>query len=320
MRSKVAIILAGLTIATSASAVENGQSSGYVAFKIDGGSNFYLPPPGGFWLVNYTGAYFANKIAGPGGENVLPGAKLDVEWNTFGFKYLPNTGILGSTWTAFEIFPTIVRSHLSNGSQSNTVYGLADLAIDPFGLAWKLDNANIGFGTTFTVPIGSYDQNRPINPGNNRFSWNPQFYYNWFDSQGRGDVSFHAAYELNFTNEKGLVTYFNPNGSPYKSGQMIHAELAGTYNVAPTWSVAGSVVIGYQLNNDRIIGDDAANRYVQENLEGNRYKSVALGLSVRHIFAKSLPVTLTYTSDVFARNKAKGNTIVLKVVIPIPIL
>jgi hypothetical protein len=305
-----------VSVAGIAHAAENGQPSGSVAFGIDGMSNFYLPPPGGWWLVNYTGTYWANRINGPHGENALPGAKLDVEYNVFAFKYLPNTGILGSTWTAFEIYPTLVRTSFSNGVDRSTRYGFADLAIDPFGLAWKVGNVNFGFGTTFTVPTGEWNPNSGVNVGDNHFSWNPQLYYDWFDPQGRGDISVHGAYELNSRNNRGLVTYFNPTGSPYTSGQVWHLEVAAAYNVNQNLSVAGSVVGAYQFTNDKV-SDPQANAYVQNVLDGNRYEDVSVGIAVRYLFANMIPVNLTYTRDVYARNKAIGNAIVLRVVAPL---
>ena len=292
---------------------ENGGSTGAAAFGLDGMSNFYLPQPGAPWLVNYTGIYNSTRINGPDGKDAAPNTKLHSEYNVFALKYLPDTGILGSTWTAFEIFPTLVRTAVTNGSNSSTNSGFADLAIDPFGLAWKVGNANVGFGTTFTAPTGEYDRRSDVNLGNNHWSWNPQFYYNWFDPQGRGDISVHASYELNFKNRQGLVTYFNPTGASYTSGQMVHLEVASAYNATPKLSLAASVVGSYQFTDDKV-DDEQADQFVKNQLDGNRYESIRLGLSARYLFLNSIPVNLTYTHDTYGRNKAMGDALVLRIV------
>ncbi|WP_164720575.1 SphA family protein [Burkholderia gladioli] len=317
MRTGIAVAAAlSLAAARPACALEGGQSVGDAAFGIDGQSYFALPPPGGLWWINYLGANNSNQIVDNHGNNALPGAKVSTQFNTFRISWMPGLKLFGADWAAFEVFPTYVHSEFRYKGQTTRVSGWGDLAIDPFGLAWKLANGTVGFSTTFAVPTASYDPTRSVNLGRNYATWMPQIFFTHYLEGNKGDFSAHFEYEYHFTNNRGQFSAVNPTGASYKSGQVIHAEIAYSRYLTQRWALAGSVMASHQFTNDQI-GDVASNDVLQRVLDGNRYQNVAAGLSIRYLVAGVAPVTLTYDRDLYSRNKAKGQTLVLKGVIPL---
>jgi len=315
MKMASALLASCVLVFGTAHSSENGNPPGAAPFGVDGQSYFDLPPSGIFFM-NYTGYVESSKLVDDNGHNALPGARLKTLYNTARLSFFPNTGVWGSDWQAFEIFPTLVRSEFSYGGHTESKTGLADLAIDPFGLAWKLGNGNIGFSTTFIIPTGEYDQNEQVNIGKNYFTWNPQLFYQRYLGDNWGDFSMHAAYEYNWANPKGLRTFSNPNGEKYKSGQILHMEMAFAKYLG-NWRVATSVIGGYQLTNDKIEGDDFANNFLRDQLDGNRYRKVSLGLSAQYRIGGIAPINLTYNKDIYARNTAEGDSVVLRIIYPL---
>ena len=316
MSKKIVGAVLVAVITNMACAAENGSSQAAVAFSIDGQSYFDLPPPGGSYLINYTGHFKSSNLVGNDGKTSLPGASVSGTYNVFRLSYFPKTEILGAEWRAFEIFPTIVRSEFSFNGQTQRETGLADLAIDPFGLAWRYGKGIIGFSTTLVLPTAKYDQNKAANLGKNYASWMPQFFYTRHLDNNWGDLSVHSGYEYNFANSEGLRTFSNPTGAKYHSGQMVHTEIALSKYIG-NWRLAANVVGGYQFTRDRIKGNDQSDTFLREQLDGNKYRKVGFGLSAVYLVKGYIPVTLSYTKDVSARNTAKGNSIVLRLIAPL---
>lgn len=304
-------------VSGSAYGSEGGRATGTSAFAIDGQSYFALPPPGGVWFINYTGRQQADRILDNHGRDTIRGAEVTADVNVFRISWFPKVSLWGAEWAAFEIFPTYVRTSFEYQGRKSSVSDWADLAIDPFGLAWRLDDGIVGFSTTFILPTASYDQNRPVNTGRNFASWTPQFFYTRFLEDQAGDVSLHLGYEYNFSNDKGVVSAVNPAGAEYKSGQVFHAEVAYSRYLTQRWSLAGSLVGSYQFTDDEIRGDRVANGVLQGALEGNRYKALGAGISTRYMVAGVVPVFLSYTKDVYARSKTKGDQLMLRLIVPL---
>ncbi|MCO7636638.1 transporter [Pseudomonas sp. S 311-6] len=312
-RNSVCALLCAVA-SNSVFAVEGGQSVGAAAFGIEGQGYFALPPPGGLYWLNYLSFVDSDKILDNKGRNTLPGAEISATINVFRLSYFPETELLGAHWRALEVFLPYIKSEMKFGGQRTSASGWGDLAIDPFGLAWKLENANIGFSTTVSFPTGSYRQSNAMNLGKNHVSWLPQFFYTRYLKGNAGNISFHAGYEYNFRNRDGHISAMNPTGADYKSGQVLHMEAAYARNLTPQLSLGASVVASQQITDDKIYGDRDANQVLQDEFGGNRYKNLSLGLSAQYLVADRIPVRLTYTRDVYARSKSKNGALTLMAV------
>ncbi|RMO67304.1 SphA family protein [Pseudomonas syringae group genomosp. 3] len=312
--TKLLVILLACS-APMVEASENGAPPGITPFGVDGQSYFDLPPPG-FYLLNYTGYYESDKLADKHGNNSLPGAKVKAAYNAFRLSYFPQHPIWGADWQVHEVFPTISENQFSYRGKTERKTGLTDLAVDPFGLGWKIGNTNIGFSTTFIAPTASFDQDDAVNLGKNHFTWVPQFFLTHYLPKGWGDFSFHTGYEYNWANKDGSINAVNPEGKRYKSGQVVHAEAALTHYMG-NWRVGANLVAGYQVTSDKISGESTANDYLQDQLDGNKYQKLTAGLTGQYRIGGVAPITLTYSKDVRARNTSEGDSIVMRIVLPL---
>lgn len=298
-------------------AAENNRAVGMSAFGVDGMSYLNLPPPG-VYVMNYTSYSKAEKITDKHGNNVLPGVEMETYANTIRFSVFADTDILGADWLGFEVFPTFVNTKFSYGGIESTESGWSDLAIDPLALAWKLDNGNIGFSTTFTMPVGDYNQNNSLNIGTNHYTWFPQFFYNYINQNG-WDLSLHAGYEYNWKNKKGLVTMTNPTGAAYQNGQSVYGEIALSNNFTDKFKMGVNLLGGYQLTSDKIFGNQVASDFLDNELDGNKYQRYAAGVSAQYLIGGYFPLQLSYLKDIKTKNAAEGDGLVLRVILPLEI-
>lgn len=306
-----------LNISSLAHCTETGVSAGSGSYRLTGQGYFEIPPPG-VYLLNHTGNYQSSKFVGNEGQKTLENAKIDLTFNAFRIAWVGDTGLWGSDWQFFEIYPTIIHSKFSQGSYSESETGLADFNFNPLGLAWKVKHGNIGLTNAIILPTGSYSQTDAVNLGNNYVTWNPQIYYQHYLPDGWGELSFHGGYEYSWANKDGLINQLNPKGAKYQSGQQIHGEIAVSKYIG-NFRIAGNVSTDYQITRDKISGDTGANQILQNVLDGNKSKKVSAGLSAYYLLDGKIPLILNYSRDVYARNTSEGSTLVLTAAIPLKI-
>lgn len=93
------------------------------------------PPPGNYFL-NYFGHYGGSLHNGNGDK--VPDASLSIWFNAFRLIHINEMRILGGNYGAHIIVP-IVHQRMKLGDH-DTVIGLGDITISPFGLNWHLGN------------------------------------------------------------------------------------------------------------------------------------------------------------------------------------
>src|SRR6185437_7897415 len=136
--------------------------------------------------------------------------------------HITSLSILGSYWgfgaiTQFRIASQSLKIGPTGGLPSpktSTVGGLGDLLLAPVMLNWKWGQFHLATALVFYAPIGSYERQRIINIGTNRWSVEPDVGLTWMDEESRRQASLFAGYTVNREN----------TASHYRSGDEFHAD------------------------------------------------------------------------------------------------
>ena len=118
-----------------------------------------LPPPGTYFLA-YSNFYSANHFKDNTGNNYNAGPLADIDinvWaNVFRLLHVTNIKILGGSY-AFHAFVPLVNMDFKfgdpYGSLGKSRFGLGDIIVDPFILAWHRKNFHwVTVWTSFCRP------------------------------------------------------------------------------------------------------------------------------------------------------------------------
>jgi hypothetical protein len=140
-------------------------------------------------------------------------------WEILGAHYA-----VGATWSA------VANSFLKGGLQVDTrvpplnrflsrsregdYTGVGDLVVIPFNLGWHLGQFHLSaFGNVY-LPVGSYNANRRLNTGLNRWALEPCLSVTWLQPEYGQEVSLALGYTVNFRNP----------ATDYTTGNEFHLE------------------------------------------------------------------------------------------------
>lgn len=138
----------------------------------------------------------------------------------------------------------------AGGALSGTRSGLADPEIAAY-IDWQQDESRVALGVAFNPPMGSYDASRAVNPGAGKYwTFKPLLVASRVWENGFA-VGLRATYSINTRNDDTGV----------RSGQYLHADWSGTYNVNDQWKVGVQGYVLKQFTADR--GGDAGANKVQ---------------------------------------------------------
>ena len=186
----------------------------------------------GFLLEEFPDVYVSDTLKDSNGANVAGSNTLTTIATTSHIAYLSNRRLFGA-WIGGEVLVPMVAVQLKLASGTNaTVRGFADPVLGPFALHWA--PKQIGHGVfaqravfDLTVPIGKYNDQRPVNIGNHLVTINPYyaFTYEW---QSRLEVSARLHYLWNSMNSDPFVDLGIKDMQP---GQAFHTNYATSYEV-----------------------------------------------------------------------------------------
>jgi hypothetical protein len=152
-----------------------------------------------------------------------------------------------------------VEVKLASGTNA-TVRGFADPVLGPLALQWA--PKHIGHGVfvqrailDLTVPLGKYNDHRPVNIGNNFVTINPYyaFTYEW---KSKWEVSARFHYLWNSHNVDPFVGFGIKNMQP---GQAFHTNYATSYEVLKGVRVGFNGYWLQQLTEHQINDEDVPN-------------------------------------------------------------
>ena len=137
---------------------------GHYVNGVEGIKAASVPPPGTYWRMYNT---FYNA-----GEHRFDDGSRDKNFDVSvyalvnRFVWTTNTKILGADWAMDAIVPLVYTDvSWSNFNLGDNRFGLGDIAIEPFILAWHGKRSDSVVGMGFYLPTGKFDMNRPASPG-----------------------------------------------------------------------------------------------------------------------------------------------------------
>jgi len=204
---------------------------------VDGG-----PPAGpGFYYTGYFQYYTSDELVD---HPAIPDTDVDVWVYLNQFIYQSDKPLLfGGKWGIDLIVPIVgldTSPDIDNGT------GIGDVLIGPY-LQWDPIMGPDGpkfmhrVELQMMVPVGKYDEDDPLNPGSNFFSFNPYWAGTYFFSP-KLTASGRVHYLWNAKNNDPLTML---GASDTQAGQAVHANFALSYEFIPKKLRAG--LNGYYL-------------------------------------------------------------------------
>lgn len=200
-----------------------------------------LPPPG-FYYKMYNVLYSADTLTDKDGDEVNADFDLSLFVNAHRFIWVSDMKILGGNYAADVIIPLMnVDLKIGAFGIDDSQFGLGDIAIEPFILAWHGPRYDAAFGLGGFVPSGKYDKTEPASPGKDMWTGMITLggtYY--FDAQKTWSASVLSRYEIHGEKEDTNVT----------PGDDFHFEWGIGKTVAKVWDVGVSGYCQWQMSED----------------------------------------------------------------------
>jgi|SRR5579863_3919963 len=207
--------------------------------------------------------------------------------------------LLGTHWA----FGTIVQVRLADQrlhagprglpspQQSSTVAGLGDLIVLPLILNWNFGQFHLVGAFAFYAPTGSYDADRIISIGDNRWAIEPDIGMTWMDEKTGREASLFAGYTVNTEN----------TATHYLSGQEFHADFILAQHLADQRIIG---IAGYALQQTT---PDSGRGAVLGPFKG---RVLGLGPLVAQAFQldeHSINLSFKYIFEFAAQNRSTGD-------------
>lgn len=138
--------------------------------------------------------------------------------------YATKIRILGSYW-AIGVLPQVRLAdqtifsgpiRLPHAKETSIVAGLGDLIVLPYLLGWNFGQFHLSTDLMVYMPTGSYDRQRIIDIGDNRWAFEPDVGATWMDERLGIEASVFLGYTVNTEN----------TATDYRSGDEFHADFA----------------------------------------------------------------------------------------------
>ena len=259
----------------------------------------YLGPPGTTLVKTYFLFQDANARAITQNGRIEADSHTTTYTSAFFGAHVTSIRLLGSYWSlgAIAQFRTAAQSlsvapvGIAAGAKNSTVAGLGDLIVIPLMLNWNFGQFHLVGALAFYAPTGSYDRQRIINIGTNRWAVEPDVGLTWMDEEHGRQVSIFAGYTINTQN----------TATDYRSGDEFHADFVLAQHL-PGGFVAGMAGYALQQTTPDYGGGAVFGSY--------RGRVLALGpLFGKTVELWKLPINFTvkYDFEFAAQNRSTGN-------------
>jgi hypothetical protein len=189
----------------------------------------YLPDPG-FYLRNDFYVYQGNARIVPFARRIEVDLRSRLITDLVALSYVTPLEILGAQYAVGLIWSSATSSFLKGTLAAHTRFtalnrlltrseegsytGVSDLVVTPVNLGWHLGQFHImAFGNVY-APVGSYNPNRRLNTGLNRWAMEPNAAVTWLHPKYGQEVSLSLGYTMNLQNP----------ATRYTTGQEFHLE------------------------------------------------------------------------------------------------
>lgn len=228
-----------------------------------------MPPPGTYFLA-YSNYYSADRYKNNEGNNYSAGPLADVNINVWAnvlrLLHVTDFKILGGSYAVHAFVPFVNMDFKFGdpfGSLGKSRFGLGDIIVDPFILAWHSKYFHWVAGIDIFLPTGKYNkEDEPINPGNNVYTFEPVFAVSYLN--GPWDASFKFMFDISTDNTDYIITpgeagamgnpIFAGQTGTLAPGQEFHFDYALGYSPVREWTLGISGYAYQQISDDKING------------------------------------------------------------------
>ncbi len=189
----------------------------------------YQPPPG-FYLRNDSYVYQGNAAILPFSRRIQLNLRGRLIMDLVSPIYVTPLEIFGAHYSLGIIWPAVANNFLKGGLEVDTRFpavnrflsrsregdytGVGDLVVTPINLGWHLGQFHLMAFGNFYAPVGSYNPNRRLNTGLNRWALEPNLAVTWLQPKYGQEFSLSLGYTVNFENP----------ATNYRTGNEFHLE------------------------------------------------------------------------------------------------
>ncbi|QTA92853.1 SphA family protein [Desulfonema magnum] len=281
----IALGLVGICFGMAFAGAENEYPNG-----IEGIKAASLPPPG-FYYRMYNVLYTADTNTDKDGDELDIDFDLTLFANAHRFIWVSDWKFLGADFASNIIVP-IFNIDLEIGALGvdDSQFGLGDIFIEPFVLAWHGSQYDTVFAMGVWAPTGQYDKDEPASPGKDMWTWMGTVggtYY--FDTAKTWSASILARYEIHGEKDELEVT----------PGDDFHFEWGIGKTLEKFWDIGLTGYCQWQVSDDE---DESGAAY------GEKDSVYAIGPEVSvFIPSAKLFISLKNQWEFGAEDRSEGN-------------
>ena len=289
-----------LSTAQSLPHVNLGESS-----FLDGGP----PSPSGVFLQEIADFYTTSTLKDNTGDTVPVDFSLDVLAIVNHFIYISERRLFGAR-IGYELLLPIVWPELDPGNSPLMAEssGTGDFIMGAI-LQWdpilRADGSPLfvhRLDIDWTIPTGTYSDQKDINPGNNFMTFNPYWASTLFLSE-QWEMSFRLHYLWNGENDDPNVRFF-PGAKDTQAGQAFHINFATSFAMTPRLRVGVNGYYLKQLNDAEINGI---------KIPGSREQVLAVGPGVFYGLTPDTALIFGAFFETQVKNRSKGNRFIFRI-------
>lgn len=259
-----------------------------------------LAPPGTLIFKNYFFYWDASARIFTNGIEVANDVKAYAD--ILQVVYATNARILGANYGFSLLIPFVIANEHAKQSfgnmppffnQTSTVGGLGDMILTPAALHWHFGRFHLLTACSAYAPSGTYDKNRLLNIGKNRWSFEPDVGLTWLDQETGREASTFIGYTVNLEN----------TATSYKSGDEFHAEFALAQHL-PKGYVLGMAGYAFQQTTG-----DSGQGAILGPFRGRVFALGPLGGYHFKIDKEAIDLTAKYEFEFGDQNRLAGNVL-----------
>jgi len=293
MKKRFAVLLAMVLTLALPHVLMAGANTHYVN-GVEGVKGGSVPPPGVYYKM-YNVYYTADDLKGPEGNDQNIGFDVDVFAVANRFIWVTGKKFLGADYFMDATIPLVYTDFSITAANINDdEFGLGDICIEPFGLAWHGQRFDAAVSQAFYLPTGSYDPMEPASPGKGYWSSMTTLGGTlYLDQERTWSLSVLARYEIHSDQE-------NRDFTP---GDDFHFEWGVGKSFSKTWEAGLAGYCQWQISDDS--GANASNPKHKDQI-------YAAGPEVS-VFIPQFKMFLSLRSlfEFEAEDRSEGNTTVL---------
>jgi len=275
-----------------------GASTEYVG-GFTGFAAGYVPTDPGTYLANYLYYYNGSTAAVAVNGKVALNVSTTVYFEIPEVTYITKLTLFGGNY-GFGLAVPVGYVSVDVGinpvgvDRSASTFGLGDSILVPAVIGWHSGNWHTNLALSVFAPTGQYDPNQAINLSKNFWAVDGSYSASFLNETGF-DLSGCLGYTVNFENPT----------TNYKSGDVVHLDLAVGQNLTKQWKVG---VGGYAVV--QVTGDSGSGATLG-SFESDIYALGAiLGYSAK-LGQTDVDLQLRWYREFDAKNHLEGNAIYL---------